>query len=659
MTDRWNAFAAREPYFAVLTQPRFLRGRLDDASRAEFFKSGEQYVSDLIVTLSRIAPRFVPRTVLEYGCGAGRLLIPLARAYESVTGVDRAPAMLAHARTNLEEAGTPPVELLESEAFARDERTFDLVNCFLVLQRMRPAEGLPLLETLARRVREGGVGVFHVPYRNDASLPLRLTRSIRAHVPPANALFNLVRGQSASTPLIESHAYDLAAVLAILRENGFEDPQLQFTGHGSLEGVLILAPRRVRPGASQGAAQMPATVVAPLSEPSQATHTIDPRTMIEQTSIERLNEIAETYFASLDSWEHHLAKPFAKPDEAPQLLISLGVVLQGLRVLPGMTVLEYGAGSGWLSRYLTQLGCRVILLDVSATALAIARELYARQPVIGERPEPQFLQFDGRHIDLPAASVDRILCFDAFHHAPNPEAVIAEFGRVLKPGGIAAFAEPGPNHSKAPQSQYEMRTYGVLENDVDIDAIWAAARKVGFTDLKLAAYNIPPFHVSRDEYENILASGEMYGRWAESTLGFLRDVRMFFLQRAGREAVDSRRAQDLRALLEADVSDDLFARVRVRNYGAAQWLPSSAGRGGVSVGCHLHDAAGKLLALDWAWIAIDRGVAPGEEVTVEAQLPRLEPGRYVIEFDCVANEVAWFAQTGSTPTLVTVDVLPR
>ena len=109
-------------------------------------------------------------------------------------------------------------------------------------------------------------------------------------------------------------------------------------------------------------------------------------------------------------------------------------MLQGLRLTAGMTVLEFGAGSGWLSRFLTQLGCRVILLDVSPSALAIAREVYERLPIIGERPQPQFLTFDGRTIDLPDGSVDRIVSFHAFHHVPNPDAVLREFGRLLQAG---------------------------------------------------------------------------------------------------------------------------------------------------------------------------------------------------------------------------------
>src|SRR5437879_5980673 len=82
----------------------------------------------------------------------------------------------------------------------------------------------------------------------------------------------------------------------------------------------------------------------------------------------------------------------------------------------GAVVLDFGAGSCWTSRYLSQLGCRVIALDVSPTALRYGQELYARQPLIGDRPAPRFLQFDGKRIDVEDASVDRILCLDAFHH---------------------------------------------------------------------------------------------------------------------------------------------------------------------------------------------------------------------------------------------------
>ena len=654
-SKRWDAFAAREPYFAVLTEPRFLRARFDAATEADFFRSGEEYVSDLYGTiLSSVAPHFAPLTVLEYGCGVGRLLIPFARRAEKVTGVDISPAMLATARRHADREGVRNVELLASDAFESDGRTFDLVNCFLVFQRLRRAEGMDLLRRLVRRVREGGVGVFHVPYRAHVSPLVRAARNARARVPGVNAVTNVLRRKPAATPLIESNAYDLNEVLGLLQEEQFGAPHLVFTRHGDLDGVIIHA---VRKWSSE-----------PVERVDEETRTdashedfIDVRKLIASTSIEELNRTAEEYFAGLEKWEHHLAKPFAVPADSPQLLISLGAVLQGLQLAPGMTVLEFGAGTGWLARYLTQLGCRVILLDVSATALNIARELYAKQPVFGTRPEPRFLVFDGRRIDLPDASVDRILCFDSFHHAPNPDDVLREFGRVLKPRGIAAFGEPGPHHSKTPQSQYEMRTYGVVEADVDVHAIWESAKRLGFIDLKLAAFHVPPFHLPLADYDDLLAGGASLGRWADATRTFLNDTRTFFLTKAGNEELDSRRAEGLRAVIEATVDAPradapVSVHVTVRNTGKAKWLPSHEPQGGVRLGCHLHDGEGRLVDLNYGRAELPFPLDPGGEASFDAYFPPLAAGRWIFELDCVAENVAWFAQTGSTPTRITVEI---
>lgn len=649
MPSRWDAFASREPYFAVLTEPRFLRARFDGAAEADFFQSGDEYVSDVYGTiLASVAPHFAPLTVLEYGCGVGRLAIPFGRRAEKVTAVDVSPAMLATARHHVERSGVRNVELLAAADFENDTRTFDLVNCFLVFQRLRRAEGLDLLRKLARRVREGGVGVFHLPYRTRVSPLLRLARNARARVPGVNAAANVLRGKPPSTPLIESNTYDLNEVLEILQES-FDSPHLVFTRHGDLDGVILHALRKWSGGA---AGSQPAGDERRAEAPLHPEDFIDVRKLIAETPIEQLIRTAEEYFSSLQNWEHHLAKPFARVEDTPQLLISLGTVLQGLAIAPGMTVLEFGAGTGWLSRFLTQLGCRMILLDVAPTALDIARDLYRRQPPIGERPEPRFVVFDGRRIDLPDASVDRILCFDSFHHAPNPDVVLRELGRVLKPRGIAAFAEPGPRHSTTPQSQYEMRTYGVVEADIDIHAIWEAAKRLDFVDLKLAAFHVPPFHVPLHEYDDLLASGETFGRWAEATRSFLHDVRTFFLTKAGSEEADSRRADGLRAVIDATLGSvragqPIAAHVTVRNAGKAKWLDSHESYGGVALRCHLHDGEGHLLDLDWFRAPLPRPLDMGEAVTFDITLPALAPGRYILELDCVSEGVAWFAQVGS------------
>lgn len=663
-TDRrWEAFAAREPYFAVLTANKFLRANLTAEREREFFESGEQYVKwTLHLIGEHLVPEFAPMSTLEYGCGIGRLAIPFARRAGSVTAVDRSPAMLETARREAERHGAAHINFqTPGELFAAD-RKFDLVNCYGVFQRMPPRDGLALLRKLVGCLGSGGVGVFQFPYRTMTSGLVEASRRIRARVPAVNGVINALRGKPFDEPFIPSHSYNLDDLFRLLDEEFRSRYGAPISATHLLfehqEGLTTAIAMVQAPHEDAGRAGRP---LARVEDP------VDVRTLIAQTTIEDLNRTAEEYFSRLADWEHHLAKPFSNADETPTLLTAVSTILQGLRLTAGMTVLEFGAGTGWLSRFLTQLGCRVILLDVSPSALAIARELYERQPVIGERPRPQFLTFDGHRINLPDGSVDRIVSFHAFHHVPNPDAVLREFGRLLKPGGIAGFAEPGSRHSHDPQSQFEMRAYRVVENDVDVHAIWRTARSCGFSDMKLAVYHGPPFHVSLQEFEDFLADGGTGVRWVTSTRAFLRHVRTFFLFKEGAERVDSRSADALACRIDATLvsapaiaHQPLVVDAAVRNSGAAVWLRPDAENGGVAIGVHLYDASGTLLVFDFHRQPLTdpaREIAPGEAVACRLLLPPQPAGRYILELDCVASKVTWFSPVGSQPVRIPVDVV--
>ncbi len=395
---------------------------------------------------------------------------------------------------------------------------------------------------------------------------------------------------------------------------------------------------------------------------------IDVRQLMAASSIEELNQLAEEYFSRLTDWTYHLSKPFGSLDETPQLLINFAVILQGLSLCQGMTVLEFGAGTGWASRFLSQLGCQVTAVDVSETALRIAEEHYKRLPIIGQKPAPRFLKFDGYKLDLPDKSVDRIMCLDAFHHVPNPAEVLAELGRVLKDGGIAGFAEPGPEHSKSPQSQYEMKTFRVVENDVNIQEIRQQALAAGFTKMRLAVFNVPPFHLEVEEFEDFLQNGATAQRFAEFVSGFMQNQRNFFLYKGEPATTDSRYRAGLQALISitpalirAREGEPIGAHAVVTNNSPSVWLPRSAGLGAVHLGCHVYLSDGTLYRHSYHWEALTPGegrpILPNEMVETEVSLPPLPRGRYLLEFDMVSNDVCWFALNGSQQARVALEVL--
>lgn len=644
----WDRYAAIEPLFAVLANPKYLRANLTREAEEEFFATGEAWARHVIDTVrERLSRTFSPHAILEFGCGPGRVAVAFAEHAPSVVAADASPAMLALAKANAQRLGRGHILFQSDEELFASPRRFDLVNASLVFQHIPPSEGLPLLTRLLGKVAPNGIAVFTFPYRRTAGKLTTFTRWTRKRVPAANAAANVLMRKPADFPFLYAHVYDFADVLSTLRAAGCGEPYVQLERQGDLEVATIFARRELE--GSRG------DTYAGYVPPPPTSGFIDVRELIVNTSMDELHRKAEEYFSGLREWDHHMAKPFANAADTPSILSSLGVTIEGMRLYPGVEVLEFGGGTGWLSRFLTQLGCRVYLSDVSPSALEIARELYRRLPPIGDKPEPSFLTFDGHRIDLPDASVDRIITFDAFHHVVNPDEVLAEMARVLRPGGIAAFAEPGPHHSKTPMSQFEMRTYGVVENDIDIHAIWETAQKLGFADLKLAAYTPRASFITLASYDDLLLAGDEFVSFAHFARGALSTVRNFFLYKQGTEKIDSRRADGLAARISVTL-DGLTVHATAENTGTAEWLPGRVPLGGVALGCHVFDEHGGLVNFDLHWEGLPDPVAPGQTVSLTFTLPALPPGTYELEFDLVAAQVVWFAQAGTTPARVRVTV---
>jgi hypothetical protein len=100
------------------------------------------------------------------------------------------------------------------------------------------------------------------------------------------------------------------------------------------------------------------------------------------------------------------------------------------------------------------------------------------------------------------------------------------------------------------------------------------------------------------------------------------------------------------------------ARVRLENAGTAPWR--SRGREGVQLAYHWLDPLGNAIVWDGQRTALPNVVRPGETVELESSLlaPR-PPGRYRLAFDLVEEFRFWFAEVGSEPLDVPVEVRPR
>jgi hypothetical protein len=109
---------------------------------------------------------------------------------------------------------------------------------------------------------------------------------------------------------------------------------------------------------------------------------------------------------------------------------------------------------------------------------------------------------------------------------------------------------------------------------------------------------------------------------------------------------------ELRAGLET------AARVVLRNAGTATWR--SRRLEGVKLSYHWLDDRGNAIVWDGPRVDFQRPVAPGEEVEVAVVLRAPQPpGRYRLAFDLVEELRFWFAEIGSSPLELDVEVAPR
>lgn len=392
---------------------------------------------------------------------------------------------------------------------------------------------------------------------------------------------------------------------------------------------------------------------------------INPKDLIETLSVEDLCQTADAYFKSIYDPTQQMGKPFSNLIETPEMLQNMGHILSGLRLGKTMTVLEFAAGTCWFSRYLNQLQCRTISCDVSVAALEIGKRLFSEYPIIGNLvSEPLFLHFDGHKINLPSESVDRIICHDGFHHVPNQDEVISELARVLKPGGIAGFSEPGMFHSQSPQSQYEMKNYKVLENDIVLSEIFDIALKHGFTDLKIKLLN--DMELSFDDYQS-LTGNRPNPALEGNILGNVRNVminRTVFFLHKGTFIPDSRSHIGLshslstkRNVFSVKASEDLYIPLKVSNTGIAKWLNKNINDiGVVNIGTHLYDERNNLLNLDFSRHAIKSPIYPGQTFEQDIKVRLSDIGKFVISVDLVSEGICWFENIGSRPIYLQINV---
>ena len=241
-TDRhWEKSAKENPYFGVLSDPKFFSANLNEELLQEFFSSCERHIEHVFRTVREsVKPAFRPVRVLDYGCGVGRLLVPLANRSQEVTGVDVSPSMLIQARENCDRLCASSVCLLHVDDLRTlAPSTFDLVHSFIVFQHIPVARGELILSRLIELIAKGGVGAIHITFRDTHSAIRRNLRALRQRIPLVHGMINLARGRRYSTGMSQMNSYSMNRIFETLIKSQCSNLHVEFSDHGGFLGAML------------------------------------------------------------------------------------------------------------------------------------------------------------------------------------------------------------------------------------------------------------------------------------------------------------------------------------------------------------------------------------------------------------------------------------
>ncbi len=208
-----------------------------------------------------------------------------------------------------------------------------------------------------------------------------------------------------------------------------------------------------------------------------------------ETIAERWDEHAEQYDA------HHNAKNTADDLVTWRKYLSTHVGDKEQRVL------DVGAGTGFLTVLLAELGYRVTALDISAGMLDIAKQRSAEKGL-----SIQFVQSPVETLPFADSSFDVLTNKSFLWTLLTPVEIAQEWRRVLKPGGkVLSYITIGKGDGKMMGSHYSEEIENMLPlKGASADKMKQVLIDAGFCDVE-AVYldELPCNHETEDHNEDI------------------------------------------------------------------------------------------------------------------------------------------------------------
>lgn len=311
------------------------------------------------------------------------------------------------------------------------------------------------------------------------------------------------------------------------------------------------------------------------------------------------------------------------------------------RDLTGMTLLDVGCNAGFYAFEAKRRGAKRVL-GVDGQRQHVRQGLFVRK-VLGL--EVEFRRLNVYELSPRAVGhFDITLALGLLYHLKHPILALENLYRVTKELLVieTAIMPPGETPKSFAYSFGAMKTIlhplAYVENPPEskeqvfnwflpgVEALMALLRNAGFAEVELIEEKDDrAVVVCRKAKEDGVSDGALKHFVAELKL--------------------------LNGLRTGHASAEQIFRLRVENIGLTRWPATGdadTGAGAIYLGSHLLRETEEEVEWDYARARLPRDLEPGDtaEIELKVRLPKT-PGRYILEFDMVAEHITWFEDHGS------------
>jgi ubiquinone/menaquinone biosynthesis C-methylase UbiE len=238
--NQWELFGKIDPYFGVLADKMYLSKNITIKYKQYFFQSGFNHLDSIIKNIkNNYDGNFKIKTALDFGCGVGRITIPLSALSKSVIGMDVSLPMIKESKENCKKQSINNIQFIQSDdnlSLLNDK--FNFLHSYIVFQHISPNRGMKIFQNLIKNLENGGIGVVHFIYARDTYYKYIIS-FLKNRIPFLSNVINLIKKRDFYYPQMQMFIYDLDEIYYVLRKNSIKPFFRDYTNHSGQLGVCI------------------------------------------------------------------------------------------------------------------------------------------------------------------------------------------------------------------------------------------------------------------------------------------------------------------------------------------------------------------------------------------------------------------------------------